>query len=65
MNNTNIVVSGSGTGSDPYVSNYHITAQSSGESWVLSAVLIVASVTAVGGFRLGYYFGQRKKKTSN
>jgi hypothetical protein len=65
MSDTNVTVTGSGTASDPYVYNYHATGGSSGGFWVLSAVIIVASLTAVAGFRLGYYFGQRKKKNPN
>jgi hypothetical protein len=64
MNDTNVVVTGSGTANDPYTYNFHETPQSGGPPWVLYAVVIEVGLAAVAGFLLGDYFGNRRKKSN-
>ena len=62
MNDTNTIVQGSGTASDPYTYNFHDTAQSYGAPWMFYVVAIIALCSAVAfGFLLGFFLGKRRK----
>jgi ABC-type multidrug transport system permease subunit len=67
-NNTNVVVTGSGTASDPITYNFHTNAQSyghDGTSWMFYiVVIIVLGFPAAVGFLLGFYFGKSRKKSN-
>jgi len=60
MIDTNIAVTGSGTASDPYIYNFHITAQS---HWLLWMICVIG-LSAIAGFLIGFYFGKRRKKSN-
>lgn len=62
--NTNNFVSGSGTASNPYVYNFHATAQSYGASWMFCALVIAVGMVGLVGFLIGFYFGRRRRKSS-
>ncbi|HEV7924370.1 MAG TPA: hypothetical protein VGR14_03385 [Verrucomicrobiae bacterium] len=66
-NDTNAIVTGSGTASDPYIFNIHATSETAMiPHFMFYAVLIVVAFlafVAAGGFMLGFYFGKRQKKS--
>jgi hypothetical protein len=66
-NDTNAIVSGSGTAADPYTYNFHTTS----ETFMMPhfmfyavLILIVVVLAATGGFTLGFYFRKRRKKSN-
>jgi hypothetical protein len=65
MTNTNIIISGSGTASDPYIYNFHPHSETVVlPHFMLYAVLIAALLAAGGGFVPGFYFGKRRRKST-
>jgi hypothetical protein len=65
MNDTNIIVHGSGTASDPRTFEFHTTAQSYGTPWMFYlVVIIVLGLAAAAGFLLGFYFGKGRRKSN-
>lgn len=58
MNNTNGVVSGSGTASDPYTYNFHTTGISNDHHYFLFLILLVATAVVF------FYAGRKSVKKS-
>jgi hypothetical protein len=61
MNDTNTLVHGSGSASDPTTFEFHESAQSYGSHVMVCAVVVVVFLAAAAGFLLGFYFGKRRK----
>jgi hypothetical protein len=65
MNDTNVIVTGSGTASDPLTYNFHVNAQSYGTPWMFYIVVIIMlGLAAAAGFPLGFYFGRCRGKSN-
>jgi hypothetical protein len=63
-NDTNAIVTGSGTASDPRTYDFQVNAQSyhGTPRMLYIVVIIVLGLVAVTGFLLGFYYGKSRKK---
>jgi hypothetical protein len=62
-NDTNVIVHGTGTATDPYTVNFRVTAQSHAWHWTFHEIVILVCLAAVAGFLLGFYCGKRQKQS--
>jgi hypothetical protein len=62
MNDTNVIVHGTGTASDPTTYEFQTTAEGYGGAfWMLYAAILLVTLAAAAGFLLGFHFGKKRK----